>query len=321
MSNVIEERIITLSTASSDVILQNGTFKSDVLFDFKHILKDDKTIQKASVSIINAQIPLSYYNVNIYNNVIKILLGATTYTINLTVGNYTSTTLMTLLQTDFTSAGLTGFTFSYSTTTGKMTISYTSSFSILYSGSTGLAVLGYSTTSNTTGSTLVGAYPLNLLGTLRIRVLSTQLSCYNYDSSIKGGVSLLGTIPVECAPYSVILYDNYTKSATELKELNINQIDIQLVDDNNNLLQLNNIDWCLTLAIYIERTPTQKSNSSFNDVILKQNMDLINSLVKSQGNNNQEDNQKQDNQDLGNKQSQVQTDDLYDMFYENGITL
>jgi hypothetical protein len=89
-----------------------------------------------------------------------------------------------------------------------------------------------------------------------------------------------------------------------------------LVDDNNNLLQLNNIDWCLTLAIYIERTSTQKSTSDFNDVILKQNMDLINSLVKSQGNNTQE-----DNQDLGNKQSQVQTDDLYDMFYENGITL
>jgi hypothetical protein len=317
MSNVIEERIVTLSTASADAILQNGTFKSDVLFDFKHILKDDKTIEKASISIINAQIPLSYYNVNIYNNIIKILLGVTTYTINLTVGNYTSTTLMTLLQTNFTSAGLTGFTFSYSTTTGKMTMSYTSSFSILYSGSTALGVLGYSTTSNTTGTTLIGIYPLNLLGTLRIRVLSTQLSCYNYDSSIKGGVSLLGTIPVECPPYSVILYDNYTKSATELKELNINQIDIQLVDDNNNLLQLNNIDWCLTLAIYIERTPTEKSTSSFNDVILKQNMDLINSLVKSQGNT--EDNQ--DNQDLGNKQPKTQTDDLYDMFYENGITL
>ena len=37
MSNVIEERIVTLSTASSDVILQNGTFKSDVLFDFNKI--------------------------------------------------------------------------------------------------------------------------------------------------------------------------------------------------------------------------------------------------------------------------------------------
>jgi len=322
MSNiVIEERLITLSTTSSICTLNNSTFKSDVLFNFKSILKNDKDILKASISVINAQIPVSYYNINIYNNILIIQVGITTYTITLTVGNYTSTTLQTLLTTLFTDLGLTTFTFSYSTTSGKLTINNTSTFTILYSGSTSLGVLGYSQTSNTVSTlvsslyTAVGIYPLNLLGTLRIRVLSTKLQTFNFDSSISGGVSLLASIPVEAPPYSVILYDNYTKSSTELKNLKINAIDIQLVDDLGNLLQLNNIDWSLTLALYIERKSIERSNTDFNDIVVKPIVNELINLENLIGGGNQ------DTQGNTDNQPTTQTDDLFDMFYDNDIVL
>lgn len=329
MSSVIEERLITLSTTSDICVFNNGTFKSDVDFNFKSVLKDEKDILKASISVINAQIPVSYYNINIYNNVLKVLVGVSTYTITLTTGNYTSTTLTTLLATLFTAQGLTTFTFSYSTTSGKLTITNTTPFTILFSGSTSLGVLGFDDSSNTVATlvsllyTAVGAYPLNLLGTLRVRVLSTKLQTFNLDSSVAGGVSLLASIPVEAPPYSVILYDNYTKSATELKNLKINAIDIQLVDDLGNLLQLNNIDWSLTLAIYIERKSTERSTTDFNDIVVKP---IVNELINlenliSGGNNQGNPGDGGDSGDSGYNPPPTDTEDLFDMFYDNDITL
>lgn len=331
MSNVIEEQLITLSTTSNICIFNNGTFKSDVEFDFKTVLKDEKDILKASVSIISAQIPVSYYNVNIYNNILKVEDNSVIYSITLTVGNYTSTTLQTLLSTLFIAQGLNDYLFAYSTATGKLTITNISPFTILHTDSTCLGVLGFENTSNTLSSldaitgleTVIGDYPLNLLGTLRVRVLSTKLQTFNLDSSISGGVSLLASIPVEAPPYSVILYDNFTKASSELKSLKINAIDIQLVDDLGNLLQLNNIDWSLTLAIYIERKRTDRSTTDFNDIVVKP---IVNQLVNLEnlisGANNQENSEDgEDTGDTGYNPPPTDTEDLFDLFYDNGITL
>jgi hypothetical protein len=331
MSNVIEERLITLSTTSDICIFNNGTFKSDVDFNFKSVLKDEKDILKASISVISAQIPVSYYNINIYNNILKVVNSSVTYTITLTTGNYTSTTLQTLLSTLFIAQGLNNFLFAYSTTSGKLTITNTTSFSILHTGSTCLGVLGFESESDTLSSlnaitglyTVIGTYPLNLLGTLRVRVLSTKLLTFNLDSSISGGVSLLASIPVEAPPYSVILYDNFTKASTELKSLKINSIDIQLVDDLGNLLQLNNIDWSITLAIYIERKRTDRSTSDFNDIVVKPIVkELVNLENLISGGNNQGDSEDGgDTGDTGYNPTPTDTEDLFDMFYDNDITL
>lgn len=316
----IDEKLITLSTVSNNVVYNNGTFKSDVEFKFNTILKDTNDIIRASISILSAQIPVSFYNINVYTDVLKIQIGVSVYTITLTNGNYNSTTLVAEMQIQLIAQGLTDFTIVYSSTTGKMTISRATSFTILFSGSTILGVLGYSQTIDTVGLSLTGINPLNLLGSLRVRVLSTQLSTLNIDSSIKGGISLLASIPIEAPPYGVILFDNYNKSSQELKSLDITDIDLQLVDDNGNLINFNNIDWSITMVMYIERKSVEKSNTRFRDVIFKP---LI-SAIKDLGEKIQNDNATTTVPEapIAPEVPEMEdTDDLFDMFYQNGITL
>jgi len=284
------EKLISLSSSTAELL--NGTKKSNVLFTFQNILKEEPDIERALISVESAQFPVSFYNVNTSNNTLKITISATTTTLTLTVGNYNSTTLVEMLQTVFTSAGRTGFTFIYSTITGKLTISKGTSFTI----------------TDTTGTSLTGTNPLNLLGSLRIKVVSTTLNTFNVDSAFKGGVSLLGTIPINSGNFGLILYENNSLTDTELRDLDINNIDIQLIDDYGNFFDFNNIDWAITLKLHVERGYLEKSKTQFRDVVARPDIEsMVNDLEQT---------------GTGNIIEPIDNDDdLYDLFYDNGITL
>ena len=63
-----ENILITLN--STNGTLRNGTRKSFVDFNFTGLLKDEKDILRSYISILNAQIPVSFYTINYYNNVL-----------------------------------------------------------------------------------------------------------------------------------------------------------------------------------------------------------------------------------------------------------
>ena len=60
----------------------NGSLLSNVVFNFKGLLKRDDDILYSSIAVLNAQIPCSFYIVNATNNVIKIVQLGTTYTLH-----------------------------------------------------------------------------------------------------------------------------------------------------------------------------------------------------------------------------------------------
>ena len=61
-----ENKIISLNSALGT--LQNGTMLSNVIFNTGLILEEDDTIIDSHISLINCQIPISFYNVTQYNN-------------------------------------------------------------------------------------------------------------------------------------------------------------------------------------------------------------------------------------------------------------
>jgi hypothetical protein len=61
----------------------------------------------------------------------------------------------------------------------------------------------------------------------------------------------LCTIPVNTAPNSNIVYYNDNKFTTNLYSNILNEIEIKLVDQDNMLLDLNGLDWSLTLQLDI----------------------------------------------------------------------
>ena len=71
----LDNHIITLN--STDGTLLNGTFKSNINFAFRGLLKDDVNIVRTYVTVLNAQIPVSFYVVDATNNTIAILRAPT----------------------------------------------------------------------------------------------------------------------------------------------------------------------------------------------------------------------------------------------------
>ena len=58
--------LITLNSASANLL--NSTLKSSVSFNFIGLLKEDDDIVRIYISVINAQIPMSFYVITSSNN-------------------------------------------------------------------------------------------------------------------------------------------------------------------------------------------------------------------------------------------------------------
>jgi hypothetical protein len=57
-----KNKLITLNSKYG--IQENGTKKSKLLFNFKNLLSDDSNILKSFITVVNAQIPCSFYVIN-----------------------------------------------------------------------------------------------------------------------------------------------------------------------------------------------------------------------------------------------------------------
>ena len=87
-------KLITLDSKFG--IQQNGTYKSNLLFNFRNLLSDEQHYIKSEVVVLNAQIPISFYVINEYNNVLTISgSGILTTSITVDPGNYDANTLIT----------------------------------------------------------------------------------------------------------------------------------------------------------------------------------------------------------------------------------
>ncbi len=247
MTNTYTETML-INLNGANAIQNNGSFLSDVYFNFKNVIQDVDNLLEVEISVANAQIPFSFYNVNVYNNVLAIDYNGTPYTLTLTRGNYNATNLITEINTQFTNAGITGVTITISSITGTIQVSSTGTLQFLSVGSTIYSVLGLETGTNYTAP-FTAPYPLNLLGTLRLRICSYELITYNLDSTSMTTLNVLATIPIESATFGVILYDNIANIKTRLNNTQLDGFDILILDDNNNPVNFNGVPWCISLLI------------------------------------------------------------------------
>lgn len=267
-STYIDQRQIILS--SDNATLNNGTYLSDVNFTFVGLIQqNDADIEEITIQIQNAQIPISFYNINVYNNILKITYNSIAYTLTLTRGNYNSTTLINEILAKLTAVGISTITIATSSTTGILTFTSTLTLTINSTGSTLNKVLGFVPGTNYTsvGGILSAPYPLNLLGILKLKIASDELNVNNYDSSVKGSLNILATIPIEAGSFGLILYDNISNTQSVLNNPILDGFDLKIYGDDNNLVNFNNVGWNITLLLSITRRRSEKSNTFFSKII------------------------------------------------------
>lgn len=272
-------KLVTVN--SKNGIQENGTMKSKLLFNYKNLLSDDENILKSFVTVLNCQIPCSFYVINATNNKL-VISGPTigTNTILINYGNYNANTLITELVSKITAGGLT-MTIAINKTNGILTFSSNGFINYYFtSASTILDVLGTTSSLVSTSTDYVCLYPLNLLGVKKLLIKSERLSVHSVSSIDYSSSNILVTIPVDVSPFSMISYNSQSETNKNLLTLrSINQIDINIYDENNNYIDFNNLDWAITLVISSEINFNEFTTISWDTVREQQRQIIIDEIT------------------------------------------
>ena len=230
-----------INLSSNTATVKNGSYNSVMLFNLP-VMKTEKNVLYNQVSLISAQIPVSYYTINDNNNLF--ILSSGSYT--LTNGNYNATSFKTMFLNLLNLLG-SSFSMTLDTSTGKYTL--IGSYTIL-STTTCYKILGLEKGKSyvSTGS-LTFPYPCNFLGVNRIKIKSGCFKTNNLDSNSNGHSDLLATIPVNASQYGLINYNNYGMFKNIIHNEDITFIDITITDESDNIINFNGIDVHLTIQI------------------------------------------------------------------------
>lgn len=305
----IESKIISLNSADA-LIKNNGSFNSDVLFKLPGLIKKESDITNIQFQIIDAQIPVSFYNINYTNNVLAYQINSVNYSITVDVGNYNYNSLTINMISKFLLNGHV-FTSIINKQTGVISFS-TSSLNFTFIVSSIFSVLGLKINKSSTSFILAMDYPLNLLGITKIKISSQLFNSYNVDSFNKGLSNIIALIPIDQPSFGLLSYENKSISKYKLRTDTIDEIDITILDQNNNSVNFNNIDWQITILLEIIRENNEMTKVDLME-ILKQQDKILNDIAKSNQTSIDDTPPEQAIQPI----SDVQTDDLEFFIYSN----
>lgn len=279
MTTFPDTRIINLSSLYGEK--QNGSLHSIIDFEFPSLVDHQNDVAYVEVGCVSAEIPVSFYTINEYNDTIRFLINATTYNITLLRGNYNANTLITEIVSKMKTAlgGSSDVTLALNRINGKL--EWTNSgglddFTLAKSGTTLWYVLGLDDdtatyTASAGGGKITPPYPLNLLGTNNVSIRTDNLATYNYNSKQSGFSNTLANISVDASPFGILLYKNTSITYNILRVLDVNRFRISLLDDNSNPIDFNNGNWTITLALNIHRHRPTINTRTFSDMLdLKQ---------------------------------------------------
>jgi len=263
MTTYLDSRIVTLTSATAKT-KYNSTMLSNVEFEMIGLLRQEADIIHTEVSVLSAEIPVSFYNVTANNNLFRYIFGST-YAFTIPVGNYNATTLIANINTQLVAP----LVMSISKLTGKISISGGGGSTISYLGGTSTTntIIGFTNTTSSGVGTLIAPFPMNLLGTKRISICSDLIPIYSYTSVSNTLSNILATIEVDQPAFGLLLYKNTTQIRSKLRVDTLDVFDIQLKDELDQFLDFNNCDWTITLVFDILRQSIVDTAEPFNTIL------------------------------------------------------
>jgi hypothetical protein len=276
MNTITETKQYFLTSGGNLVNKLNGSLNSHVNFYIPKIISYNKNTLYHSIKISHLEIPYSFYIINSNNNVL--VINATPVIIPF--GNYNALTLLEIINNILLDAFEFDISLSFENSTGKYTLISTNYFYIA-SSSTIAKVLGlekgfnYNSIFDFASSQYILEFPY-LVNTAGIRniFIKTNLITNNY-SAYNGDSMVLKSIPVNVPPYGIIIYNNNENIETMVKNRELNNIQLQLIDDEGFYIDFNNLDWSICIEI---KTISQLTinNYNINDFFNQQNLTDIN---------------------------------------------
>jgi hypothetical protein len=199
------------------------------------------------LSIQSASIPVSFYNINNTNNTLQYTLsGGEIQTVTLTVGNYNVYTLRTLLNT-----ALTGFTTTYSTITNKYTFTHATTNFTFHDTSTCFDLLGFTYIDQLSASLILTSNRCVDLAPLKAFSICSNLKTNNITKTSPNEGKILCQVPITKGFGGVESYINVNNFRSNLFTNILTQLDITIGDQDCYSIDLNGVDWAMTLQFDI----------------------------------------------------------------------
>lgn len=243
---ILDSKTYCLSTRGSDatVLNTNTNYKSFVKFDLPDFLVPDDSIAYAQVSVPYVVIPVSFFQINEYNNMLEVTENAVTTKYFWEFGNYNAKEFMddfrTILPNRFgISLDIVNSKFIITNTTYEYT--FTSNSSIDF-------VMGFSDTISSTSRVITMPRVYNFLPLPRVFLHCPELG--NGHNGTNGDILL--SIPNNSRLNSQIVY-TAPDIKTLVKEDQISSLTFKITDDEGNLLNFNGVASFFTIQLDIYR--------------------------------------------------------------------
>ena len=236
-----------LSIDSRDRRNPNDTSSSFQVF-FDDLLSEEEKI----ISIESLIISKSYYAINEWNETFTI--NATPVT--LTRGNYSASAFIAHLKVVLDATAIGTFSVTYSTITGKLSISINAGTFTITSNTKNYNYLGMvkSTTVTSVLTNWVSPGVIDLGSTPYIDILvDVPMNSVNTTGINR---NILARIPANTTDFTTIFYSTSNFNFVSLLTTKFSSLRISLVDVNNDLVDLNLLDWSMVLNV---KSVTNKS--------------------------------------------------------------
>lgn len=223
----------------------NEDKNSSCLFYLKQAISPPPDTQ-IMVGLISAEIPYTFYNIDSRNNKITIetqLNG--TANVTLTPKNYGTTSLTKALNDALTSVQT---TVTFDEDTNKFTFANVGGFKIKSTTMKTVLGIGDNQVDQTFVLSLTTEKVCNLSGTSSIYVNCTNLSVTNLDS--RGDLNgVIAKLNVTVNPGEFIFFQQTETQYYIINDREIQFFGVSLTDDNNELLDLNGVEFSIALTI------------------------------------------------------------------------
>lgn len=194
--------------------------------------------------LVSSNIPVSHYNIGSNNNNIHFYEDSSSKTATLTNGIYSASELAALVKTsmDSKSGGHNTYTVNLNSNTQKLTISASNAFHFewgTYTTNSARKIMGFSENDTASGTSVTSDNIINMNP-----VLSYNITIENYDNIESKSSSSTFLVPLFGNSTEICSYEPMSSFEQTINIVNPTKtFHIQLRDDNNNLLDLNGLDY------------------------------------------------------------------------------
>jgi len=233
---------INLNSKYAKQFINNSN--SNCIFDIGYIDVPPQT--HLHMKFKNCIFPHSFYNINSSNNYIIFVANGLTYTYIMDYGNYNAIQIVKWFNTN-----VANMTCSYNPITNRFTFIHSFYEFAFTNASSSLELFGIAYYHKySTDKKLVSEFCINL-NPIQSIFIQSNFNTGNIISLNPNLKNVIGIVPVNTHPNSLITYENINMNNSNLYVNNLNSVSLRITDQNNNIIDFNGLDWSVNLVIEV----------------------------------------------------------------------